>query len=101
MSAVYVSSSLTKGEIAEFRELVQEYDELFELCMQRRLSNEDQKTLDELHGVLSLREYEYWVGMSDILIEMICEHIDVEFPMLRHELGMLPTKDISNKGEKK
>lgn len=80
-------------ELIELRNLVEEYDWLFELCMTEPLSNENQKTLDELYGCLLLKEYEQWEGVSDELIEMIREHVDIDFPMIRHELRLLPNRD--------
>lgn len=101
MSAVFVSCDLLEEdtpELADLRMLVAEYDELFEECMVRPLPLLEQKTLDEMHECLLLMEQERWFGASDIIIEMIHDHSDIDFPMIRHELGMLPTK---TKGEKK
>lgn len=102
MSAVFVSCDLLEEdtpELADLRQLVLEYDELFEMCMSKALTLDEQKTLDEMHECLSLLEQERWFGSSDIIVEMISGHSDIDFPMIRHELGMLPTKN--HKGETK
>lgn len=95
MSTVFASCDLLEmsPELSDLKKKVLDYEDLLELCMMTQLSAEDQKTLDDLFAYLRHKEDEYWVGVSPSIVEIIKEHGSLDFPMIRHELGMLPTKD--------
>lgn len=74
----------------ELRELVDRYDNLMEDCMRKRLSDEDQRELDQLYAFLLLKDEEYWDGVSYFITEQITESLGIDFPMLRYCIDMLP-----------
>jgi len=80
-------------ETIELRALVSEYDDLLELCGVTRLSAEDVHQLDQLYATLLLMEEEYWQGeapVSGLIVETLRDLMDIDFPMIRFELGLLP-----------
>jgi hypothetical protein len=81
-------------ELAELRNLFEEYEILFEECMTGPLTSEDQKTLDEIYGELLQQEYQRWEGVSDEMVANIIGWTDLDFPMLRFELGILPSEEL-------
>lgn len=82
----------SNSQFAELRELFEEYEILFEDCMTGPLCPEDQKTLNEIYGELLLEEHRRWEGVSDEMVANIIGWMDLDFPMLRFELGMLPSE---------
>lgn len=80
-------------ELSELRLMIQEYDELFELCMTHQMSPDDQRELNDLHDALSLKEYEYWEDTPESIIAIVNEHFPREFPLIRGALGILPDED--------
>jgi hypothetical protein len=80
----------TSSELFELRNLIEEYDSLFELCMTQALDQEDQKFLDSLYFELMVKEHSYWEGTSERILNMFRQLTDIDFPMIRYQLGMLP-----------
>lgn len=79
-------------EMHVLRELVEEYDELYELCMdsEHQMAPDDQHKLNLLYDCLSHKEMEYWDTCDENILAIITEGIPVYFPMIRHLLGIMP-----------
>lgn len=77
-------------EKAELRELVDRFDNLMEDCWRKRLRQEDQRELDELHIFLGTQEQELWGSTSPLTIVRINDMIEMPFPLLRYSIDMLP-----------
>lgn len=80
-------------ETIEFRKLFDEYDALMELCRLTKLSPEQVKQLDEMYASLLFLEQEYWEEghpTSGYVVETIRDACDIDFPLIRFQLGLLP-----------
>lgn len=76
-------------ETAELRLLVQQFDEMFESCLTRSLTRDEQKDLNDLYAYLQIIEESHWVGVSDHIYHALTDRLDREFPMIRYQLGLL------------
>lgn len=77
-------------EKAQFRELVDRFDNLMEDCWRKRLRVEDQRELDELHIFLNIEENRLWGATPLLIIDRVGDMIDAPFPLLRYSIDMLP-----------
>jgi hypothetical protein len=69
--------------------LVRDYDELFDKCWRRVLTDEEHKELNDMHEALSLIEQGYWIGVDEYYVALLQGRLDTDFPMIRYILGML------------
>ena len=77
-------------ETSELRKLIDQFDELYDECLTRQLSLEEQDDLDRLFKHLQEKEDMFWNGVSPHIVDVITEHLEVHFPSLRYQLGILP-----------
>lgn len=78
-------------EQSELSLLVEEYDELYSRCMDSSedpLPNEELKELNEIYESLLHIEYAHWDGVSDEIVAAIHDQSGVDFPTVRHILGI-------------
>lgn len=87
---------LTACEIEEdeekdqLRQVVIEFDELFEQCQLRELTLAETTELDNLYGFLTPLEDDIWGDAPYAIPNTISERLGIDFPALRFQLGMLP-----------
>lgn len=90
MPSMYPCDQEEPAELSELRELIAEYDDLFELLMDGTIDIEETKTLNGIHEALAHKEEELWGGVSDEVQFLITDDLGFDFAMIRHTLGILP-----------
>lgn len=74
----------------EICEALDRFDRLEEYTKLMGLSPIAQAEYDDLYEYLIIEERKQWKDTGDEVIETIVGGLDVDFPMIRFQLGMLP-----------
>ena len=75
---------------AEYIDLIDRYDQLFEMGMQGCLGSYDARELDQLYTYLYTKERVLWAETPKGVVQQINDKLGVDFPLLRYDIGLLP-----------
>lgn len=81
-----------QDKLVELCEFVDRFDRLDEYSRLMGLNNLVQAEYDDLYEYLLIEERKQWRDTGDKVIETIVSGLDVVFPLIRFQLGMLPNQ---------